>query len=103
MKWHELLQSAETAERDGLPKQAEEFFDQAVQSAQTEFGPFDVNLAKCLLAFAQFLESQRRYTDALLRYKLAAGVYRQVGYGAAQQLAAGKVARMELLIAQQTG
>jgi tetratricopeptide (TPR) repeat protein len=95
-----MLQDAEAAEHDGRLDEAESYFKQAVDSSQEEYGYFDVNVAKCLLAYAQFLEARNRYADACLRYKLAAGIYKKGGHMAAHGLAAGSVTRMEVLAMQ---
>jgi hypothetical protein len=97
MQWHELLRKAEELEGSGDLAGAESAFSQAVQIAQNELGPYDTNLAKCFSAFAHFLEAQERYGDASLRYKLAAGIYKQRGNTSSQQLAAGKAERMQFL------
>lgn len=100
-QWHLLLKQAEEAEINGDLAGAEAAYDEAVQVAQTQLGPYDTNLAKCFLAYAQFLEAQNRYSDAALRYRLAAGIYKQGGNTASQQLAAGKADRMAYLAQQQ--
>lgn len=97
MEWFELLKQAEESDFAKDLSQAEICYSQAVEYAQTRFGPWDVNVAKCLLAFAQFLEAHERFEDALLRYKLASAIYKKVGHSSAHQLAAGKVMRMEAL------
>jgi hypothetical protein len=97
MQWHELLRKAEELEGTGDLAGAEAAFSEAVQVAQTQLGPYDTNLAKCFLSFAHFLEAHERYGDASLRYKLAAGIYKQCGNTSSQQLAAGKAERMSYL------
>lgn len=101
MQWHEFLRQAEELESDGDLEGAEAALDQAVQVAQSQLGPYDTNLAKCFLAYAQFLEAHSRYSDASLRYRLAAAIYKQGGHTSSQQLAAGKAERMMFLAQQQ--
>ncbi len=100
MQWHELLQRAEQCEeaaRDQL-EQAEAYLVKAIEHAQSTLGPYDVNLAKCFLQHAHFLEVQQRHSEALLRYKLAAAIYKQGGQASAHALAASKVAKMKSLL-----
>ena len=102
MQWHELLRKAEELEGTGDLAGAEAAFSEAVQIAQTQLGPYDTNLAKCFLLFAQFLEAHERYNDASLRFRLAAGIYKQNGNTSSQQLAAGKAERMAYLAQTQS-
>jgi len=100
MQWHELLQCAEQCE-EAAQKQldlAEGYLIKAIEHAQSTLGPYDVNLAKCFLAHAHYLEMRQRFSEALLRYKLAASIYKQGGQGSAHALAASKVARMKTLL-----
>lgn len=100
MEWHELLQQAESAEasaREQLQR-AEAMYARAIETAQTTLGPYDVNLARCLLTFGRFLEQQGRFSDAMLRYKLAATIYRQGKHPAAHSLAKSNVERMEQIL-----
>jgi hypothetical protein len=100
MQWHELLRKAEELELGGDLEGAEAAFDQAVASAQTQLGPYDTNLAKCFLAYATFLELHKRYTDAALRYKLAAAIYKQGDNTASWRLAINKANYMAELSEQ---
>jgi tetratricopeptide (TPR) repeat protein len=100
-QWHLLLKQAEEAELNGDLARAEGALEQAVQSAQEQLGPYDTNLAKCLLAFAQFLEAQNRYGDAALRYKLAAAIYKRGGNTNSEQLAKTKADQMALMAHRQ--
>jgi tetratricopeptide (TPR) repeat protein len=102
MQWHDVLKQAEDTEHQAREQLdiAETYYARAIEMAQSVLGPYDVNLAKCFLAFAHFLEQQQRYPDALLRYKLAASIYKQSGHTAAYSLAKNKVDRLEILIAQ---
>jgi hypothetical protein len=100
MAWHEFLRQAEELEQSGDLAGAEAAYDQAVQIAQTQLGPYDTNLAKCFLAFAGFLEAQQRYSDAALRYKLAAAIYKQGGNTSSQRLAGNKADYMMQLSGQ---
>lgn len=98
MQWQELLSEAEKASD---PAVAEEMFAQAIETAQTKCGPFDPNLARCFMAYASFLESQRRFADAGMRYKLAAAIFKQAKQQGAFSFAQGKVSRMEVLALQE--
>lgn len=98
VSWNDYLLMAEESDNQGNLTAAEKAYAQAVDAAQTSLGPYDVNVAKCLLAYANFLESRNRYEEALLRFKLASGIYKRSGNMAAQTLAAGKVSRMEYLL-----
>lgn len=101
MQWHELLNLAAQAEDKGDLLEAETYFDQAVQAAQTQLGPYDVNLAKCFLSFAQFLEGTKRYAEAQLRYRLAAGIFKQGGHSSSQAFASSKADQMSFLASHQ--
>lgn len=103
MQWHELLKRAEESEQVAREhiETAEKAYSQAIELAQGTLGPYDPNLGKCFLAFAQFLEHQNRFSEALLRYKLAASIYKQNGHASAHSLAKSKVLYLEELTAQE--
>jgi hypothetical protein len=94
MEWQRFLAIAEE-EQD--PAKADELYSKAVTSAQCECGPHHANLAQCLMAYASFLERERRFGDAILRYKLAAAIFKKFGQERAFNFAQGKVLRMEVL------
>lgn len=99
MQWQVLLSEAEKASDPAI---AEEMFSQAIELAQVECGPYEPNLARCFMAYASFLESQQRFSDAVLRYKLAAGIFKTAKQQGAFSFALGKVSRMEVLALQET-
>lgn len=99
MQWQELLSKAEKMNE---PAMAEEIYSQAIELAQSQCGTYDPNLARCLMAFASFLESQNRFADAGMRYKLAAAIFKRANQQAAWTLAQGKVSRMEVLSLEKT-
>lgn len=98
MQWQELLAEAEKASD---PATAEEMFSRAIELAQGTCGTYDPNLARCFMAYASFLESQKRFADAGLRYKLAAAIFKTARQQGAFSFAQGKVSRMEVLALQE--
>lgn len=98
MQWQELLNEAENASDPAI---AEEKYSQAIEQAQRQCGTYDPNLARCFMAFASFLESQKRFADAGLRYKLAAAIFKAAKQQGACSFAQGKVSRMEVLAMQE--
>lgn len=98
MQWQVLLSEAEKATD---PAMAENIYSQAIALAQSACGTYDPNLARCFMAYASFLESQERFADAGLRYKLAAAIFKTAGQQAAFGFAQSKVSRMEVLAMQE--
>lgn len=98
MQWQTLLNEADKASD---PAVAEGMYSQAIELAQSACGTYDPNLARCFMAYASFLESQRRFADAGLRYKLAAAIFKMARQEGAFSFAQGKVSRMEILALQE--
>ena len=94
VEWFELLDKAEKTEE---PSQALALFEQAIELAQKNLGPYDPNLANCFMRFGNYLEDQKRYEDAALRFKLAAGIFKQADRQGAFSLAQAKATQMQLL------
>lgn len=96
--YHQLLTEAEKAHARGEMDFSEYLYEQSVYAAQADSGHHHPDVAKCLLAFALFLEKQNRIEDALLRYKLAASIYKQNGHAGAQSFANNNVQRLQQLL-----
>lgn len=77
--WEALVDSAETANRDGKYPDAETLFHRAITVAQENFGPRHINLAHSLLHLGDFLEQQSRFPESESAYKAAAELYESHG------------------------
>jgi hypothetical protein len=94
MDWQKLLGQAE--EELDSPT-ANHLYTLAVASAQNQCGLNHANLAKCLMAYAGFLERQQNFGDARKRYKMAAAIFKKFGQERLLTFAQVKVTRMEVM------
>ncbi|HEY9790520.1 MAG TPA: tetratricopeptide repeat protein [Candidatus Obscuribacterales bacterium] len=98
MSWSDDLNRAITADVRGQNEEAESFFEKAVKSVQTDLGPYDLNVARCLMTYAQFLERKNRLEDARNRYQLALSIFKMSDDQANRSLCTMALQRVEFAL-----